>query len=132
MTSYLIDANVLIALSLGNHPLNTKANIWFNAQHNTSMLLCPIAEGALFRYVTRNQGTANDAIELLQGFLQQPNVRRIPDDLHYDDANWKGVRGHRQITDVYLTELAARHGAMLATFDQGIAALRPDATFLIH
>ncbi|MCV0022299.1 toxin PIN, partial [Mobiluncus curtisii] len=37
-----------------------------------------------------------------------------------------------QVTDVYLTELAQHHDALLATFDQGIVALRPDATFLIQ
>jgi hypothetical protein len=30
------------------------------------------------------------------------------------------VRGHRQLTDVYLLGLAVRHGGRLVTFDQSI------------
>jgi hypothetical protein len=30
------------------------------------------------------------------------------------------VRGHKQVSDLYLCELAAAHGARLATLDQAI------------
>ncbi|NMW60567.1 PIN domain-containing protein [Mobiluncus mulieris] len=130
MTNYLIDANALIAFNISTHQHHNAALRWF-AQADT-VLVCPIAEGALFRFVVRNHFGFPVAHQLLADFCDIPKVLRIPDDLHYDNADWTGVRGHRQITDVYLVELAQRHRALLATFDQGIAALRPDATFLIH
>ena len=46
------------------------------------------------------------------------------DDISLRDTglvNFDRVRGHNQITDLYLLALAVRHGGSLATFDQGIA-----------
>lgn len=54
-----------------------------------------------------------------------------PDDLGYCDVPMYGVRGHRQVTDAYLAELARARGGRLATFDQGLAALHPDVTVLV-
>lgn len=130
MTNYLIDANALIAFNVSTHQHHDVVLRWF-AQADT-VLLCPITEGALFRFIVRNHFDLSVAYQLLTDFCAIPKVQRIPDDLHYDNANWTGVQGHRQVTDVYLTELAQHHDALLATFDQGIVALRPDATFLIQ
>lgn len=46
------------------------------------------------------------------------------DDISLRDAargSFDRVRGHNQITDLYLLALTVRHGGSLATFDQGIA-----------
>lgn len=40
--------------------------------------------------------------------------------------------GHRQVTDAYLVALARSHRAMVATFDNGLAALHGDATVLLR
>lgn len=130
MNRYLIDANVLISATVATHALQDKSQRWLESAE--SILLCPLVEGSLFRYVIRDTGDTSFAIELLREFIRRPEVTRIPDDLHYDEADWTGVIGHRQATDVYLVELARRHGALLATLDRGIASLRPAHCFLIH
>jgi hypothetical protein len=51
--------------------------------------------------------------------------------LGYTDVPWRGVLGHRQVTDAYLAALARRNGGRLATFDRGLAALHEDVVMLI-
>lgn len=130
MNRYLIDANVLIAATVSTHVFQDKTQRWL--QDVRSVLLCPVVEGSLFRYVIRGGGDVDFATALLRNFTNRAEVVRIPDDLHYDEARWEGVTGHRQVTDVYLTELARRYGALLATLDQGIARMRPKDCFLIQ
>lgn len=130
MNRYLIDANVLIAVTVATHVFQDKTQRWLEGVH--SVLLCPVVEGSLFRYVIRGGGDVVFATALLGDFNHRSEVVRIPDDLHYDEAQWEGVSGHRQVTDVYLVELARRYGALLATLDQGIARIRPNDCFLIQ
>ena len=55
-----------------------------------------------------------------------------PDSLSYADAGLDHVRGHRQVTDAYLTSLVAgRPGTTLATLDEGLARALPDLTTLV-
>ena len=44
---YLLDANVLIALTTPEHTLNNRAAAWFRAGHKFAT--CPITQGALIR-----------------------------------------------------------------------------------
>ncbi len=41
------------------------------------------------------------------------------------------IRGHRQVTDAWLVELARRRGGRLATLDASLATLHPDTVVLI-
>jgi len=45
--------------------------------------------------------------------------------------NWRGVLGHRQVTDAYLAGLARKQKGRLATLDEGLAALHEDVAELI-
>lgn len=130
MNQYLLDSNVLIALAIAEHTDNRRVNAWVESAD--TCLVSPIPEGSLYRYALRIGYTIAEITTVLAAIYQNSKFHWIPDDLGYLAANWAGVRGHRQVTDVYLAELAQRHGALLATFDQGIAALRPDTTFLIR
>ncbi|MDR0627688.1 MAG: hypothetical protein LBG11_10630, partial [Bifidobacteriaceae bacterium] len=53
------------------------------------------------------------------------------DDVPFREVRMAGVVGHRQVTDAYLAQLARRHGAKFATFDQGAAAQHADVAWLI-
>ena len=53
------------------------------------------------------------------------------DDLPYRAVPHKHLQGNRQVTDAWLVELARRHGARLATLDQGMAGAWPDIASLI-
>ena len=130
MTRYLLDSNLLIALSHNLHRDYPRVLAW--AKDQDEMLICPIVQGAMIRYQIRIGNGLEIAEALLKRFHDEPRFVWIPDNLDFDQANLSGIMGHRQVTDVYLTELALRHDALLATLDTGIAALRPDGTFLIQ
>jgi predicted nucleic acid-binding protein len=68
---------------------------------------------------------------VLTAIHEDPRHEFWPDDLAYRDVPLRGVIGHRQVTDAYLVALARRHGAKLATFDEGLAALHDDSVELI-
>ncbi|MST49321.1 PIN domain-containing protein [Mobiluncus porci] len=126
---YLLDANVLIAVSSDTHPDHEKALTWI--RKGGDFLICPIAQGALVRYFLQ----VGHPIETARNYLLQlssfEGCTTITDDLTYDNANLEGITGHKQVTDVYLAELAKHQEALLATLDQKIALLRPDLVFLV-
>jgi hypothetical protein len=53
-----------------------------------------------------------------------------PDDVSYLDMPVRGLTGHRQVTGAYLVLLARKHGGVLATMDQALAAVH-EGTILI-
>ena len=128
--TYLLDANVLIAWYVEEHADHEKASHWINSNQDI-LLICPTAQGSLFRYLIRDGKPASTAANVTASMLEFRRCHWVPDDLGYQDVRWDGVVGHHQVTDVYLADLARKYGALLATFDKGIAGLRPDATYLI-
>jgi uncharacterized protein len=129
----LLDCNVLIALSFPNHSHHAEAMRWLKRIGSEPLALCAITEGALIRQLLRefpDAGIAN-ANTLLRAVKAWPNCEFWPDTLSYADIDLGGVIGHRQVTDAYLAGLAKAKGAKLATFDRGLAALRPDVVCLV-
>jgi toxin-antitoxin system PIN domain toxin len=130
MTTYLLDANVLIALAVADHAEHRRASTW--AAGVDSFAMCPITEGALVRFVTRVGGSARDGLRLLEAIGRRKGYEFWPDSLSYREAAPGHVVGHRQVTDAYLAALARSHpGALLATMDKGLSAAVPDATELL-
>jgi predicted nucleic acid-binding protein len=69
--------------------------------------------------------TPGDLISRLRTFVLQTNHEFWPDDVSLrDPAVFAGERihGSRQVTDLYLLALAAKHDGRFATFDGGIPA----------
>lgn len=131
---YLLDANVLIALCIQEHAHHGAAMRWLAGLGNPqgrppTLALCPITEGALVRLVLRDQPNdgVGTALALLKALRSWPGCEFWPDAPSYLDVEWRGVMGHKQVTDAYLATLAASRGARLASFDRGLAALRPEA-----
>lgn len=129
MSSYLLDSNVAIALTVREHEHHDRALSWL-AQAET-VALCPIVQGALIRYLVRVGSGARASREALRLAGIAPVVQFWADSLSYADVPMDDVRGHRQVTDVYLAALAASRGARLATFDVPLTHLRPDQTILV-
>lgn len=128
----LLDGNVLVAMAYPPHLHHAAARAWF-LRRQGPFATCPITQGTLLRMLLNFgavPGTA-DAVAVLHGFAAHPRHRFWPDDFHYGQVDWKGVMGHKQVTDAYLATLARRNGGRLATFDQGLAALHPDVVELI-
>ena len=128
-TTYLLDANALIALVLADHEHHHRAAAW--AAMVDRIALCPIVEGALVRFLIRlgeSQATAKMTLASMHG---SPRCEFWADSISYTAANLDNVVGHRQVTDAYLASLAASRGCRLATFDHTLARVLPDDTELI-
>jgi toxin-antitoxin system PIN domain toxin len=132
MVTRLLDANVLIALFEQGHVHHRAVRQWFLNLEDT-YATCPVVEGALTRWIVRLEGQAGTtvAVEELNKLAGDPQHRFWPDDLGYAEANFRGVLGHRQVTDAYLAALARKNNGRLATLDQGLAALHDDVAELI-
>lgn len=128
MSAFLLDANVLIALTVVEHEHHDRASAWLTEVEEFAV--CPVVEGALVRFLIRIGESGTTAI--LEAIRRHPRVRFWPDDISYADVRLSDIHGHRQVTDVYLAALAASHGGRLATFDTGLVALRPDQTQLVR
>ncbi|MFS3127299.1 TA system VapC family ribonuclease toxin [Nocardioides sp. Bht2] len=129
MTPYLLDANVLIALVITDHEHHGRATDWLELVDQVA--LCPIVEGALFRFLIRVGESKATARVILDGLYDSPRCVFWEDSLSYADVALDHVTGHRQVTDAYLASLAHRNGARLATFDQGLAQALPGRVELI-
>ncbi len=64
MRTYLLDANVLIALTVADHEHHEVVSVW--ASRGQRFALCPIVEGSLVRFLVRLGETARAATELLR------------------------------------------------------------------
>src|SRR6266404_9851069 len=85
-----------------------------------SIFLCPLAELGFLRISTNKKAMnapMQKARELLDRFSTERKAERIPDDLVPLDSHPKTSE---EVTDLYLADLASRHGAKLATLDEGI------------
>ena len=130
MTTYLLDANVLIALVVAEHEHHARASTWMAGIDRFA--LCPVVEGAVVRFLVRIGERAAVATSLLRAIHALPACEFWSDALSYADVDLQQVRGHRQVTDAYLVSLvAARTGAKLATLDEGLARDRPEVTLLL-
>lgn len=128
--TFLLDANVLIALLVADHVHHDAAESWL-AGGAERFATCPITQGSLVRLIIREGQPAQAAAALVAAVSADPRHDFWPDDVGYGAVVMTGVIGHRQVADAYLAQLArSRHGR-LATFDQGLAALHRDVAELI-
>jgi hypothetical protein len=128
-TTYLLDANALIALVLADHEHHDRAAAW--AAKVDRIALCPIVEGALVRFLIRAGESPATAAMTLYSMHASPRCEFWSDSISYTAANLDHVVGLRQVTDAYLASLAASRRCRLATFDHALVNVRPDDTELI-
>lgn len=131
MTATLLDANVLIALTVTDHIHHSRARVWFSGQSDQSFATTPITQGALLRHLIRHSVSAATAVELMTQTTADARHIFWPDDLPFDSGTLRGVVGHRQVTDSYLAQLARHRRGRIATFDSGFAASHGDIVELI-
>lgn len=122
--THLLDANVLIALSVRDHSCHEAAHTWLATTHRIAV--CPITEGALVRFLLREGESPSVAQAIVAAIRRLPACEFWRADLSYRDIDLTGVYGHRQVTDSYLVALASTRPAdRLATFDRALAARHP-------
>ncbi|MCY7365090.1 MAG: PIN domain-containing protein [Frankiaceae bacterium] len=121
----LLDANVLIALTVADHVHHDVAERWFVGATD-SFATCPVTQGALLRAWLRAGATSADAVAVLAAVTASERHEFWSDDQSYLDVELRGVVGHRQVTDAYLAGLARARGGRLVTLDRALTALHPD------
>jgi uncharacterized protein len=141
----LLDVNVLVALFDPDHVHHDLAHDWFQEQKNEAWATCPLTENGLVRVLSsprfRETGLAiADIADRLQALKTTGRHAFWPDDVSItDDRIFRPMRmrGHRQVTDVYLAGLAHAKGGHLATLDRSIpvsaiVGARPDLLHVIQ
>jgi uncharacterized protein len=124
----LLDANVLIAISVSDHEHHRRSREWLGRSRRFAT--CPSTQGSLVRYLVR-VATTDHALEVLRLLTASDRHEFWPDDAPFDAATLANVIGHRQVTDAYLARTAHRRHTRVATLDQGLALLRPQDALLI-
>lgn len=127
---YLLDANVLIALTIEEHEHHDRVSRWLVSVEDVAV--CPVVEGSLVRFLVRIGETAQAAAEVLRLMHADPRCTFWSDSLSYVEADLGHVHGHRQVTDAYLAALTGTQvDSLLATLDSALVQARPERTFLV-
>lgn len=129
--SYLLDLNVLIALTDDEHEHYHQAQIWFQSIRNEKWGTCPLTEVGYIRLVANPatgfpSGSIKRAIEVLSAVTNHPDHRFWP-----LTEGWTAltapfaarITGHQQMTDAYLLGMAIKEDGVLVTFDRGLKYL---------
>jgi uncharacterized protein len=125
----LLDVNVLVALFDPDHLHHDLAHDWFAEDGANGWATCPITENGFIRVVSNpryqsDAATPSAAIDRLRKFCASGRHHFWPGHVSLSDASLfvpSEVRGHQQLTDVYLLGLARKMGGRLATFDRTIS-----------
>lgn len=127
---YLPDVNILVAAHLDTSPFHAVARSWIHQVRQFATT--PMTEAGMLRVLMAPQplpavspGIALQALERLRGRAAH---HFWPDgtSLAAPMIDLRDLRGHKQITDHHLVNLAAHHGGVLATLDAKIErSLRP-------
>jgi toxin-antitoxin system PIN domain toxin len=128
VTTYLLDINVLLALSDPMHVHHEAAHRWFSSTGKAGWATCPITENGFVRIASHpsypnRPGDTPLVLTLLRQLCSVEGHQFWPDDVSLRDLlRPDALLTHNHVGDVYLLGLAAARGGKLATFDQRIAA----------
>ena len=138
MTVYLLDVNLLLALSDPVHEHHEMAHRWFGEHGQAAWATCPITENGFVRVASHPKypnrpGDSSVVLAILRRFCAAEGHHFWAEDVSLRDMLEPGsVVTPAQVTDVFLLGLAAHAGGKLATLDQRIpaAAVRKGAQAL--
>lgn len=133
MTGFLLDVNVLIALSWPDHRQHALTRAWFSKNSAKGWATCPMVEAGFVRIVSNPAFSSRsvpvaEALEGLRISLQDSAHQFWPDSISFPDIIRfldKPISGHQQVTDAYLVALSIHKRGKLATLDRGIPRFAP-------
>lgn len=130
--TWLLDGNVLTALSISSHMHHARALAWFQRMPRR-FATCAVTEGTLLRMhmMSAADGSSAAAWSTLALLRQMVGHEFWDEGFSYEDVKPKGICGHRQVTDAWLAELTRKRGCKLATLDAGLAQEHADVAELI-
>jgi uncharacterized protein len=126
MSTYLLDVNVLLALSDPMHIYHKAAHKWFAAKGQSAWATCPITENGFVRIASHpnypnRPGDVPAVLVILSQFCAMAGHHFWSEDVSIRELLQPNVLiPHSQITDVFLLGIAVHKGGKLATFDQRI------------
>ena len=126
---YLLDVNLLFALTSQDHVHHGLVRQWFYASPDLQWAICAFTEAGFLRNATAprpGQVAMSEATAILGGLAQHPGYWCQP-----ITADWQTLcgpffqrlYGTKQVTDAFLLGLAVREGLVLATLDKAILHL---------
>jgi len=114
----LLDVNVLIALLDSAHIHHDTAMTWVQREQAHGWASCPLTQNGCVRIMAQpaypDDYTPAEVAHRLVEAAADPAHTFWPDDASLLDErwfDWSHVLGHRQVTNIYLLQLAVRHGA---------------------
>jgi toxin-antitoxin system PIN domain toxin len=126
MTTYLLDVNLLLALSDPMHIHHETAHHWFADIGRQSWATCPITENGFVRIASHpnypnRPGDVPVVLAILRQLCEAQGHQFWAEDITILDLlEPDAIITHGQITDVYLAGLAIHKKGKLATLDQRI------------
>jgi len=130
--TWLLDGNVLVAMTIDSHLHHSRARAWWKARRR-AIATCASTQGTLLRVhmALAEDRSAAAAWATLSAICALPGHEFWDDSLSYVDVHHRHLQGPRQVTDAWLAELARQRGGRLATLDAGLATLHADVAELI-
>ena len=130
VTVWLLDANLLIALTQAAHVHHGEAHAWLAQRSRRPWATCALTQLAFVRltsnpHVVGERITPGQAMHALSTMTAQPQHcywQDSPEPLAMATLNSAALVGHRQVTDAYLLGLAAHRQQCLATLDRGLVS----------
>ena len=124
----LLDVNLLVALFDPDHVHHELAHDWFADHHASGWATCAVTENGFVRVLANPRYGAlvcrpAELVQRLRLFCANGQHVFWADSVSLQDKkifNPSFIRGHRQVSDVYLLGLAKKMGGCLVTFDRSI------------
>ena len=137
---WLLDANLLIALTHAAHVHHGEAHEWFEQVGKRRWASCALTQLAFVR-LTSNPRVVGESISPAQALEALASMTAHALHAYWADApephrlptlNSVAVVGHRQVTDAYLLGLAVLRGQCLATLDRGLLTFAQASGMAAH
>jgi len=129
-TVWLLDANLLIALTHSAHIHHAEAHTWFASHPKRRWATCALTQLAFVRLTSNPKvvgseiapAEATQALATMTGQATHDYWADAPAPLTLATLRSAALVGHRQVTDAYLLGLAALRQQRLATLDRGLVS----------
>lgn len=128
MTTYLLDVNLVLALSDPMHVHHEPAHRWFAEKGQQAWATCPLTENGFIRIASHpnypnRPGDVTAVLAIFRRLTEAPGHHFWSEDVSIlQILEPAAIITHTQITDVYLLGLAVHKSGKLATLDRRIPA----------
>lgn len=126
---YLLDVNILVALTFTAHVHHRRVKEWFNGSPDLRWAVCAFTEAGFLRTSTaprHGQITMSEATKILEMLKEHPGYcyLTITADWHtLCSPFYRRLYGTKQVMDAFLLGLAVHEGFILVTLDKALLHL---------